>query len=104
MKPDENRRHTGAFFGAQAGTEAPMRAWFGPMLPEAEATWDVPGPRGMEAEEAEGTRADSHTGLEDSDGLVVPPLTGGASCRDARGRGGVSPRILFVVGGTDPLR
>ena len=34
----------------EVGPEAPIGAWFGPMLPEAEATYGAPGPAGMEAE------------------------------------------------------
>ncbi len=49
MKPDESRRHAGAFSGsARAGTEvgpeAPMRAWFGPMLEEIQKLGDVLNP------------------------------------------------------------
>lgn len=45
MQPDGSRRHLGVFRGARAGTEvgpeAPMGAWFGPMLEEIRKLDDV---------------------------------------------------------------
>ncbi len=40
--------------GTEVGPEARIGAWFGPMLPDTEATWGAPGPAGIEAEEAQG--------------------------------------------------
>jgi hypothetical protein len=49
-----SRRRPGAFFGVRAGrdrggAEAPIGARFGPMPPEAEATYGAPDPAGIEA-------------------------------------------------------
>jgi hypothetical protein len=61
-------------------------------------------PGGDGGGEARGTRAGPPAGPKDAGGLVAPPLAGGAPCRGARGRGGISPRVLFVVRGTGLLR